>query len=376
VLLAAGAAWFLVARRADPPEAQVGRDAMALAALDDTASLDEAAARLDEALRRTPASKGAAADRAVVDVLRAAAAVEEGEALAVRHSARTAERERLRRDQPAGWEEAERAAAAEAQALEAEVRTREERARALGGTAFDALRALQRAGGDAPEISRGLGLYYAFGGERAGAEKAIRAARDETPADPWLDLAEGWVDARQPDRAARERALVALGSLSAAHPELLRGRYLLARTQAGLGRRSEALASLEGILAVNARHEGAHRLRAELVAPAPAPPEAPPAAAPTGSAPGNAPTQRRNRVAQPPAGAATPSRPARDPAAGESAAGPAPAPAASPGEAGLAAPSPAPAPPAGGGAGDTSRQRTPAPEPRPLEEPWSTGNGG
>jgi hypothetical protein len=381
VLLAAGAAWFLLARRSDPVDAGVRRDALALAARDDAASLDEAAARLDEALRRAPGSKGAAADRAVVDVLRAAVAVEEGESLAARHAARTAERERLRREQNAGWEEAEREAAAQAQALEREVREREERARALGGAAFDALRGLQRAGGDAPEIARGLALYHAFGGERAGAEKAIRAARSELPADPWLDLAEGWLDSREVDRAARERALVALGSLSAAHPELLRGRFLLARTEAALGRRSEALATLDGILVSNARHEGAQRLRAGLTDPAERPPPDPaagasPAPAPPGSPAGNTATPPRNRIAQPPRGA--PTYPAFGPAAGEGARVPAPEAAApaTPGEGNVGAPSPPPSAPPGGGAGETSSERAPPPAAPPREEPDPVVNGG
>ncbi len=392
VLLAAGVAWFLLARRGGPSAAGARREAMALAALDDGASLDQAAARLDAALRRSPGSE-AAADRAAVEVLRAAAASEEGEALAARHAARTADRERLRREQAAGWEEAERAAAADAQALEREVRGREERARALGDAAFDALRALQRAGGDVPEIARALALYYALGGERQAAEKAIRAARAGAPGDPWLDLAEGWAEARQTDHAARERALVALGSLAASHPDLLRGRYLLARTQASLGRRGEALASLEALLAANGRHEGAQRLRAELAAHVQGPPAAgapppaqasPPApapapAAPARSAPGTAPTQPRKRVAQPPV--ETPFPPVDAPVSpadgSASTAGPAagPAPAAIPfgGDAGTHAP--AASPPEGGGGGETEKQK-PVPRAWPPSEDPSVGSHG
>jgi hypothetical protein len=132
--------------------------------------------------------------------------------------------------------------------------------------------------GDGPAVARGLAAYHALGGERDRARKIIRAAREQAPADPWLDLAEAWVDARDPERAARERALVELGALSVAHPELLRARYLLARTAATLGRKGEAIAALDALLAANARHEAGRRLRGELTAP-PAPPPPPPAEA-------------------------------------------------------------------------------------------------
>ena len=269
------AAWSLLARRGDSDASRTRSDALSLVALDDAESVEQAITRLDAVLRRTPKDPVAACDRALAYVLRAAALLEEGEGLAGRLATRNAERERLRRDQPAGWEDAERAAAADVQKLEPEVRAREERARSLGSAAFQLLRRLQAEQGDTPEVSRGLAAYYALGGERERARKTIRAARERTPADPWLDLAEGWVDARDPDRSARERALAELGALSTAHPELIRARYLLARAQAALGRSREAVATLDGLLAANGRHEAGMRLREELTAPPPPPPPAP-----------------------------------------------------------------------------------------------------
>jgi Flp pilus assembly protein TadD len=320
-------------------------------------------------------------------VLRAALAQEEGEALAARRAARAAERERLRVDQPAGWEEAEQRTAAEVQALDGEVRVHEERARVLGGAAFDALRALQRAGGDQPEIARGLGLHHALGGERDRAQAAIRAARAETPADPWLDLAAGWVEARQGDRTAHERAVVALGSLSVAHPDLLRARYLLARVQAALGRRTEALASVEGVLATNGRHEGAQRMLAELYAPA-APPPTTSAQSPSGSAPGNAPAQPRKLVAQPPEGtpprAAGPTlapipraaRPTLAPVPGAVVPAPPPAAGGTPVEETGAAPSAAPSSPAGAGAAEPTTESAPRVRRPRTEQRDLSVNGG
>ncbi|HET7824804.1 MAG TPA: thioredoxin, partial [Anaeromyxobacter sp.] len=284
------AVWLLVARparRAAPPRT----DAMPLLAQDDSASLEQALATLDAAVRRAPQQRSVSSEQALAYVLRAASLVEEGEGLAAAAAARTGERERLAREQPAGWEQAEHAAASDVRRLEADVRAREERARGLGAAAFQALEKLRAEPGEATGIARGLAAYHALGGERDRARKVIHAARERAPADPWLDLAEAWVDARDPDRAARERALIELGTLSVAHPELLRAQYLLARTQAALGRRAEAVGTLDALLARNARHEAARRLRDQLVAAAqpppgsPAPsPTPPPAAAPAVSA--------------------------------------------------------------------------------------------
>jgi predicted Zn finger-like uncharacterized protein len=294
VAVIAVAAWLFLARRGGPDAALARSEAMPLLAQDDAASLEQGIARLDAALRRGPQHRSVASEHALAYVLRAASLVEEGEGLAAAAAAKAAERERLVREQPGGWEESARASGADAQRLEAEVRAREEQARALADAALQALKKLQPAAGDGPELARGLAAYYALGGERDRARKVIRAARERTPADPWLDLAEAWVDARDPDRAVRERALIELGTLSVAHPELMRARYLLARTQAALGRRSEAVDTLDALLGANGRHEPAKRLREQLAA-APAPAASPPPALPESlpSAPPPVPQRRK-----------------------------------------------------------------------------------
>ena len=372
----AGAVWLLLARRSTPDDEPARREAMALAARDDAGSLDAAAARLEAALRDAPESKALAADRAAVNVLRAAIAHEHGEALAARRKARAAEGERLRRDRPAGWEEAERQVAADLQALEGEERTLEEGARVLAVAALDSLRTLERAGGEErPEVARGLGLYHAFRGDGTGAQAAVRSARAAMPADPWLDLAEAWVEARQADPASNERALVTLASLSVAHPELLRARYLLARTQAALGRRGEALASVQGVLASNGQHEGAKRLREELSA-LPEPVASEPSAAQSGSPPGNPPAQRRKPASQAPGGALPGTDgPPLAPIPGAVVPAPVPAAPAAPVEGTGAAPSPAQTSPAGAGAGEPTSEPARPRRPR-LHPPEVYSDGG
>jgi tetratricopeptide (TPR) repeat protein len=283
-VVAAAGTWLLLRRSGEAGAARAQADALALVALDDGASLDDAAARLADVVRRSPKLTAAAGDRALALVLRAAALADERDALAARLSARNDDRERLRREMPDGWERAERAAAADVAGLEPEVRGRDERALALAGAAADQLRAVRGQIGDTPEVLRAFAALHVFRGERDQAQRLLRAVRERGRRDPWLDLADGWLDARDGERAARERALVKLGALASSHPDILRGRYLLARAEGSLGRRSQALATLDKILAANPSHEAAKRLRAELSAPPPpavqppAPPPAPPPA--------------------------------------------------------------------------------------------------
>jgi predicted Zn finger-like uncharacterized protein len=393
-LLIAGVAvaWRLLALPADSDAERVRGEARALLARDDGASVERAAALLDGTLRRSRSTEGAA-ERALAELLRGAAAADEGEALLARRAAKEAERERLRRDQPEGWQEAERTVIAEAQALEGEVHAREERARTLSASALETLRSLRREVGDVPEVARGLALAQAARGDRDAARKLARAAGAGRAADPWLALAEGWADAREPDRAARERAVVRLTALAASNPELLRGRYLLARTQVALGRRDEALAVVERLLAANPSHEGARRLRADLaastepapimagVAAAPAPAATPAPAAPAPVAEPrpveNTQPQTRKPLSQPaaaPPNAGT--RPALAPATVERA----PVPPAAIPEAPLPAAVPAlpaaEADPAGGEAGELPAPKPPERPTRLRDELLPPANGG
>lgn len=330
-----GVAWLLLSGRVDPEVSRAREEAIALVARDDGESVGKAIVRLDGAARSGASTAALEADRALAKVVRAAGLVEEGESVPELAKEREAE------------------------------------ARALATEAYEALRALQAGEGSGAEVARALAAYYALGGDRERAQRAIRGGAERAPADPWLALADAWLDARGTDRAARERALVKLGGLSASRPELLRARWLLARTQASLGRRSEALSTLEGLLAVNGKHEGARRLRSELAgAPAPAASAAPAAApstapptAPPGAPATTIPAPPRKRP--PPAPAPEPT-PAAAPDAGAEAlpvqvltpvAPPAQEPAAAPES--EAKPPPAEPPP--------RPKRQPPPEPPPLE---------
>jgi tetratricopeptide repeat protein len=277
----AAAAWLYLSNHKSPEAEQLQTEGLALLALDDAASLDAAAQRLDEANRVARRGRPAVADRALAQVLRAATLAEESEALSARASARSAERERLRRDMPPGWEAAEKAAASEVDALGADARARAEKARALREEALAALTPLEGApGATGAQVPRALACYHALGGDPALVRRYVDAARAAAPDDAWAGLAEATLELRSKERASRERGAAALATIAARHPEMLRARYLLARTQADLGRRAEALAMLDGVLAANPHHEGAIGLRAELSRP-PSAPAPRPGAAPT-----------------------------------------------------------------------------------------------
>ncbi|WP_263009832.1 zinc-ribbon domain-containing protein [Anaeromyxobacter oryzae] len=299
VVALAGAAWLFLANRRDPRAAQLDAEALALVAQDDAASLDAAVQRLDDAIRSAPRAKTLVADRALAQALQAAALAEDGAALAARAAVLSAERERLRREASPGWEIAERAVAAEADAVGGEVRAGDERARALGAAALAALVPLEDTRG--PEVARALANAHALAGDRELTHRAALAARAAVPDDPWAALAEASLDARSQDRAAREKAAVALSAIVEHHPEVIRARYLLARTQAELGRRAEALATLDRALAANPHHDRAKALKAELSrhpAPAGVASPAPAASSPPAGA-GNAAALPRKPVAQP-----------------------------------------------------------------------------
>lgn len=365
VVLAAG--WFLLGRRGASPAVDARREALALAALDDAASLDQSIARLEEIERRSPPLRAATADRALVQVLRAGALSDEADALAARMAARAAERDRLRREQPAGWEQPERTASAEVQALEPELRAARERSSALAAAALESLRQVGAEAGETPEVARGLAAYHALAGARDRVEGDARPPRAGAR-DPWLDLAAAWLDAREPERAARERAVVSLKVLATSHPELLRGRVLLARAQASLGHRSDAIVTLDGVLAANGRHEGARRLREELSAPAPA---GPPAVTPSPPPPEKPATHPRKVLSQPlPAAGVAPPEATEPPPAQPPSPDPA-VPAAAP----SATRTPAEADGAGG-PGDPTKAPARRPARTPEDEPVPAVDGG
>jgi hypothetical protein len=352
VLVAVAAVWALASRRGDAGAERARAEAVGLLARDDGASLDQAVARLGAVVNKRPKLRAAAADRALALVVRAAWTAEEAEALSARVAELRDQRERARREQGPGWQEAERTASVEASRLEPEIRVREEKTRALSSGARDQLNILQSEVGETPEVLRALALLHALSGERDRLHREVRVAREAGQRDAWIDLADAWGDARDPDRAARERSLVKLGALAAARPDLLRGRFLLARAELSLGRKAEALAAAEGVLAANPVHEGAKRLRDELATratPAPAAPQATAVSPQAPAPPENPEPRRRKRVSHPvPEPSATaPESPPPPPAPEEAPASvPEPVPAPLPATASPPAePSPAPATP-------------------------------
>jgi predicted Zn finger-like uncharacterized protein len=405
-LAALAAAWLLFSRRHGPVAERLRTEGLALVALDDSASLRQGIALFDEALRSAPNRREAEADRALAEVLQATALLEAGEEMAARAAAQIG----AGAEPPAGANPgpqqtgaaspADRAVPAapapEVARLQAEARDRTARGTELSRSAREALQRLEAERVAAPEVVRALAMQHAAAGEREEVARYVGAGRVNAPDDPWLALAEATLDARARDRAARERGAAALSALSKRQPEMLRARYLLSLAQAGLGRRAEAQATVDGILAANPRHERAEALRAELARPVPAP-AASPAAVRAGTAPGNGGSPERNaasqRVAPPalaapsgatPPGGAAPVRgptpvtaPATAPRAGRTGAGapahyPSPSGAAPAGR--VSAPSGVAAPPAGSTVPEEAapviapRPRArPAPEARPVE---------
>ncbi len=381
-------AWALLGRRGDAGAERIRAESLALVALDDAASVDEAVSRLSAVVKKRPKLRSAAADRALALVVRAAGLAEEAEALSVRAGVARDERERAHREQFQGWQESERAASAEAQILEPEVRAREEKTRAASSGAREQLAILQAEAGETPEVVRAQALLHALGGERDRLHRLVRLAREKGVRDPWVDLADGWGDARDPDRGARERALVKLGAVAAARPDLVRGRYLLARAQLSLGRKADALATVEGVLAANPKHEGAKRLREELTAaPATQPPPPPqPQPLSEGAPPPAKPAPQVRKIVPQPgtAGSAAAASGSRPPApAASPAVVPQTAPPAEPTPAERepsAIPSPPPAAPPSGAPSDTSppaaAPAAPAPRPRVTPSPLPSDAGG
>lgn len=277
-------AWMLLSRRQAPVATRLRAEGLALIALDDTASLEQAAARLEEALRSAPGERQAEADRALAEVLRATALREAGEAKAAEAAARIAEQQAAHvaagggTTPPGGTTAAEPPPPSpETTRLQAESRDQLGQARQLSRAALETLKRLETERAAELEVARALALQHAAGGERAAVERYVAAGRTKAPDDPWLALAEATLHVRAQDQAERGRGITVLSSVVSAHPELLRARYLLAVAQADLGHRAEAQAHAEAVLAANPRHERAEALRAELERPAPA--QAPPAAA-------------------------------------------------------------------------------------------------
>lgn len=259
------AIWLFVSGRVDPVAARRHAEAMALVAQDDIESLEKAAGILDDVARKESGIRSIQPDRSLAGILLATGLMEEVAVPIQRLAAKLAERERIAGAQPPPSPEALGTLAAEVEALRTMVEPRQSRARELSERAYAGLKQLSADHGNEIEVARAIAVYFASVGDREQALRFIRTARGPSDRDPWIQLAEGWLDAREDAKEPRERAVVKLAALVAARPDIVRARYLLARAQAALGWREAAAATLDGLLAANPRHRRASRMRAELV---------------------------------------------------------------------------------------------------------------
>ncbi len=205
-------------------------EALALMARDDEAGLERAAALLEEAARLEPRLHEARADRAMVELLVAAA----------------------RRDEATRLDDGA--------ALMGSGRNLRERA-------LDELRPLVRAHPADAAVVRALAVYYGLDGSAAQAARLVGQARAAGSADPWIDFAEL---AARAGGMSRAESVPLLATFVASHPALVRPRMMLASALFDLGRTGEALAALDDLLAASPDHARAKRLKAAILSPPPA----------------------------------------------------------------------------------------------------------
>lgn len=228
--LALAAAAASAAASLDERAVRLREEALALVAGDDEAGLARAAALLEEAARLEPRLHQARADRALVEILVAAA----------------------RRDEATRLEDG-------AALLQS--------GRDLRERALDELRPLVRANAADASVVRALAVYYGLDGNAAQAARLVGQARAAGSADSWIDFAE--LAARAAGTSRAESAQLLAGFV-ASHAALVRPRMMLARTLFDLGRASEALAALDDLLAASPDHARAKRLKETILAPPPA----------------------------------------------------------------------------------------------------------
>ncbi|HET7753560.1 MAG TPA: zinc-ribbon domain-containing protein [Anaeromyxobacteraceae bacterium] len=254
------------AAAAPAPSRAVARErqeAMKLLIRDDAASLERAAAQLDDVVRREPAS-AARADRALALALLSQQARDEADRLESR--ARSLDEEVAR----AGSEGAPRAdLAAEADTARAEVAPLRERSGRLLSEARAELDALSPEAQRDAAATRARAWVQLESGARADAARTAHAAPGAAE-DPWLSLAAALADL--PEGASgevHERVAERLEQLAAQHPDFVRPLLLAGRIRAGLGDGERALADFDGVLKVNPQHVEARRVRAEISPPMP-----------------------------------------------------------------------------------------------------------
>jgi hypothetical protein len=209
-----------------PPPAvtQLRAEALRLVLRDDAASLARALELLDAAIAAAPGLVQARADRALIELLDAAARRDEAAVTEPTDAARR------------GW--------------------RELRERAL-----DRLRPLVHLQPEDPAVMRALAVYYGLDGNVAHVARLVERARSSPP-DPWMDFAE--LVAALPGTSADAR-VGRLGAFAATHPRLLRAGMMLARAQRELGLPEQTLATLDELLTANPDHELAGALKAQLL---------------------------------------------------------------------------------------------------------------
>ncbi len=278
VVIAAGyATWTWHSRRIAPTAERMHAEGLALLARDDAASLARAAAIFTEALALDGKVFRARADRSLAMLLLAADARDDARMLEARFRELEAERLGLEQEKEAGWRLAQADLIEKMRAVKAELDRLQERAGRLGEEALGELRGMARQAAEDVSVNRALAMYFAMAGNEEQCAKLLKNGRASGQQDPWLDIAEALIALAAPDSGQRgQRASASLELVVASRPDLLRARMLLARSQADRGQVQAAVSTLDGLLAVNAEHEAASRLKADLLAPPAAKPIAQP----------------------------------------------------------------------------------------------------
>jgi predicted Zn finger-like uncharacterized protein len=279
-----------VSKRVDPAAARRRADGLALLRRDDQASLAAAAVAFTDAAQLDASLAAARADRALAHALMLGLAQAEASRADGRLAERQAERagaEGQGPPPPPALTEAVDALRAQRDAVRARVRQLE------NDTEAELTPLRQSLAGEAALV-RAQALFDAFATDAERAERVVRQGDAFLGKDVWLDLAVGAADVRAALPERRAEGVARLEALVAAHPDLLRGRLVLAEALAQAGRTADAVAALDAVLAANPRHEGAQALKTELTAARdrPAQGEAQPSAAPPPGTP--APLERKD----------------------------------------------------------------------------------
>jgi predicted Zn-dependent protease len=214
----------------DPRAVKLREKGLALVTRDDTASLERAADLLDQSSRVDPRLYQARADRALVELLLAAARRDEASRIATGDVLMQSGRE-------------------------------------LRERAVEELRPLAREHAGDLAVVRALAVYYGLDGNAAQAARLAGLARAAGSPDLWIDFAELAAGLRE---ASREMAITRLAEFAASHPDLLRARIMLARAQLDLSRTDDAVVTLDALLAANPEHDLAQQLKARILSPPPA----------------------------------------------------------------------------------------------------------